>query len=287
MVHTAGAGGAAGGGSRPCVGALPGSGASTDPYLITSATDLDSIRYFLPAEGLYFSLTADIDLSGYTNNWTPIGTDGNPFRGTLLGNGHTISGLTSNWTTSWPTCYYIGPFGATGNTAAVRDLCLTGVNITGHNYVGGLAGSNEGNIENCYVVGNVQGGFEIGGLVGYNDSGTISNSYAVGRVTGTENNFIGGPYLSWQTTNIDLAPPGWPDGYPAVVNFGYNGFDLRLETDENAAAWYVNTGARRRRAHRGPGKGRPRRRRQSPRSQSAGECEPHRRRRQYGRRQRA
>ena len=42
-------------------------------------------------------LTEDLDFSAYTGyNWTPIGTEDNPFSGTFDGNSHTISGLKSS-----------------------------------------------------------------------------------------------------------------------------------------------------------------------------------------------
>jgi len=66
-------------------------------------------------------LTSDIDLSAYSNGagWTRIGyyasgTNARPFRGTFDGNGHTITNLTINTTTS-----YQGLFGLIGEVAPV------------------------------------------------------------------------------------------------------------------------------------------------------------------------
>ncbi len=45
-------------------------------------------------------------------------------------------------------------------------------------YVGGLVGYNNiGTISNSYATGSVNGTNLVGGLVGYNDTGTISNSF--------------------------------------------------------------------------------------------------------------
>ena len=63
-------------------------------------------------------------------------------------------------------------------------------------YAGGLVGRNQGTITNCYAKGSVtstneSGSYTInahscaGGLVGYNDYGTITDCYARGRVTST------------------------------------------------------------------------------------------------------
>ncbi|WP_202708414.1 fibronectin type III domain-containing protein, partial [Sporosalibacterium faouarense] len=49
--------------------------------------------------------------------------------------------------------------------------------------IGGLVGSNYGDIENCYVEGTVEGESSTGLLVGFND-GTIEKSYANGSVKG-------------------------------------------------------------------------------------------------------
>ena len=60
----------------------------------------------------------------------------------------------------------------------------------GENYVGGLVGRNSGGtISNSSATGAVTGTNSVGGLVGYNE-GTISNSYATGAVIGTV--YVGG-----------------------------------------------------------------------------------------------
>lgn len=67
--------------------------------------------------------------------------------------------------------------------------------VTGHNYVGGLAGTNvssesEGVISKCFATGEVTGDNDVGGLVGSLSSGSISDSYASAAVSGV--NYIGG-----------------------------------------------------------------------------------------------
>jgi hypothetical protein len=47
---------------------------------------------------------------------------------------------------------------------------------TGSNYVGGLAGLNQGIVETCYATGAVSGNSDVGGLVGYNGV-TVETSY--------------------------------------------------------------------------------------------------------------
>ena len=69
-------------------------------------------------------------------------------------------------------------------------------NVTGDgDYVGGLVGNNNYHswIEFSYATGDVSGGSRVGGLVGYNDDGSIGSSYATGTVTGGYNGvYVGG-----------------------------------------------------------------------------------------------
>uniref|UniRef100_UPI0015751432 beta strand repeat-containing protein n=1 Tax=Caulobacter sp. S45 TaxID=1641861 RepID=UPI0015751432 len=103
------------------------------------------------------------------------------FSGTLEGLGHTITGLTINDSGG----YEVGLVGNLTRSATVRDLGLLGVDISGSQVVGGLAGFNEGTISQSYVTG-VVGGTENfdGGLVADN-TGTIAQSYANVAVSGT------------------------------------------------------------------------------------------------------
>ena len=56
-------------------------------------------------------------------------------------------------------------------------------NVTGSDYVGGLAGMNEDTMSNSYASSNVTGSDYVGGLVGANE-GTVNDSYSTGSVTG-------------------------------------------------------------------------------------------------------
>jgi hypothetical protein len=62
---------------------------------------------------------------------------------------------------------------------------VTGLHINrpAEQYVG-LVGLNSGTVTNCYATGMVTGDYAVGGLVGLN-SGTVANCYATGAVTGT------------------------------------------------------------------------------------------------------
>ena len=69
-----------------------GSGTQVDPYLISSANDLQTIGLNSIYWNKHFKLTVDLDLTGRV--MTPIGTQLMPFSGTFDGSDYTISKLT-------------------------------------------------------------------------------------------------------------------------------------------------------------------------------------------------
>ncbi|WNR45164.1 InlB B-repeat-containing protein [Paenibacillus roseipurpureus] len=167
-----------------------GTGSEENPLLIANAEQLDAVRDYMKWS-FHFKLIADIDLgiTPYSDGegWVPIGWGEDHFYGKLDGNGHSITGLKINR----PEESFVGLFGLLGEGGQVTNLRLEDVNVTGSSNVGGLVGLNSyGSISNSYVTGVVHGiSNEIGGLVGYND-GSISNAYATTAVSG--NYEIGG-----------------------------------------------------------------------------------------------
>jgi uncharacterized repeat protein (TIGR02543 family) len=71
------------------------------------------------------------------------------------------------------------------NYGQITNSYVTG-DVTGRDGVGGLVGRNYGSITESYAVGRVEGLWHVGGLVGLNSGGNIGKSYATGTVTGTE-----------------------------------------------------------------------------------------------------
>ena len=133
-----------------------------------------------------YALGADIN-AGVTSGWNngqgfvPIGTADNGFSGTLEGLGHIINNLTINT----PGAISVGLIGQAGNGAVIRNVGLLGVSIRGASDVGGLVGYNAaGTISNCFSTGSVSGFRRVGGLVGEN-AGSVTASYAAGSVTST------------------------------------------------------------------------------------------------------
>ena len=189
-------------------GSWDGDGSQIYPYQIDDIADLQSLAdqvNNVPRNdfaGVHFILTHDLDLTeylapggaGYNSGagWVPIGTGG-VFYGSFDGDGHTITGLFVNTTSS-----DAGLFGTfVGNS--IKNLGLVNVSITGSGDAGGLAGFSNGDIENCFVTGNVKGTGNVGGLVG-NGSSFFSNCYNASNVVGGiaggiagGNSTIGGP----------------------------------------------------------------------------------------------
>ena len=125
----------------------------------------------------YYRLEADIDLSD-DGNWTPIGNAVSNrvqgrFIGTFDGDGHTITGLTSNSDDDF------GLFRTIGKGGVVKNLNIS-CNISGGgDFKGGIAANNYGTIENCHVSGTISGSKLIGGIAGYNTYTTTSGAQII------------------------------------------------------------------------------------------------------------
>jgi filamentous hemagglutinin family protein len=181
----------------------------------TTGTDLQGMNGNL---NVNYALGANIDASA-TSGWnsgagfTPVGRTLN---GNFDGLGHTISNLTINLPAATDS---VGLFVETNG--AVKNVTLTGENITGKNNVGGivgqtntgssitnsstsgtilatnssgggLVGNNNATITNSNSSANVTTtGDTVGGLLGRSGNATITNSYASGNVSGTNGN-VGG-----------------------------------------------------------------------------------------------
>ena len=173
------------GGNQAHASFTSGTGTMSDPYLIASAAQLGNVRNHLGA-GIYFKLTADIDLQNQA--WVPIGdySDGYlRFSGHLDGNGFKIMNIAISRSTDEESGHYVGLFGLIGTGSTISNLILEHVTVAGRKYVGGLVGYNQGTISNSSVigVGAVTGRSDVGGLAGAN-FGTVNTSYAAISVVG-------------------------------------------------------------------------------------------------------
>lgn len=173
-----------------------GNGTETEPYIITTAAQLDEVRNFRNA---CFELGNDIDLSSYLNKnetgWKPIKN----FYGTFDGKKHTIKGL-------WINLSSVDNVGLFANVERLDDERVSVSNLfveigtkglKGRNYVGGICGllPSNGKIENCKVTGDIYGDYCVGGIVGgfsdyYYHSSIISQCASSGNIIA--NDYVGG-----------------------------------------------------------------------------------------------
>ena len=152
-----------------------------------------------PSDGCHgYELAADLDFDtngngradagdAYWNDgkgWEPVGgPTRNYFTATFDGNSHTISNLYINR----PEADRVGLFGAAGGRSVINRIRLASVNVTGERAVGGLIGYNSGGkVTNASVSGSVSGtGRFIGGLVGdYRYGGFVADSRSDAAVSG-------------------------------------------------------------------------------------------------------
>lgn len=163
-----------------------GNGTETDPYIITTAAQLDEVRNFPNA---CFELGNDIDLSSYLYSsiygWKPIDF----FHGKFDGKKHTIKGLWIDFSYRYES---VGLFAHVQGSdyykrASISNLFvnISDKGIKGLQYIGGICGFlSYGNIENCMVTGNIYGDHYVGGLVGYcNYHSSISQCVSSGNIT--------------------------------------------------------------------------------------------------------
>jgi len=116
--------------------AVPGSGTEADPYLVSTAEQLNSIGLFPCEWDKHFELMADIDLSAYEGvEFNRIGSNHWPFAGSFNGNGHTISSFTYDPLNDGD-YEFVGLFSDISSTAVVRDLGVIDANVAGYQSVG-------------------------------------------------------------------------------------------------------------------------------------------------------
>ena len=178
-------------------GFAAGTGTENDPYQINTAAEL---AYFAKSvnggrwyDREYIILKNNINLND--KEWTPIGTDSNPFRGNFDGRNHTVTRMRI----SNSSADYVGLFGECTRhniNSAIKNITVENSVITGKVHVGAIIGyAGEINIENCQSVGNtVNGNNKVGGIsgsvVGSSSAAKIVQCYNSSTVTGEY--FVGG-----------------------------------------------------------------------------------------------
>ena len=172
----------------------------------TSLTDTVWRTGGCPASGCRgYELKTNLDFSGtkwasnytgtdwVTSGWVAIGDcgadndcnttiDNRPFAATFNGNGFEIRNLYINKSNQ----SNVGLFGYAGTSILIKSLGVVNTYVKGKDFVGGLLGYQQaGSIINSYASGSVSGSNNIGGLVGYQQAGSVTNSYVSGSVSGS------------------------------------------------------------------------------------------------------
>ncbi|MDR9445684.1 MAG: ZmpA/ZmpB/ZmpC family metallo-endopeptidase-related protein, partial [Haloquadratum sp.] len=176
-----------------------GEGSAADPYIITDVRQLQAIAADLDA---YYRLGNDID-AGETQSWsfndggstgfTPIG----PFTGVFEGGGHRIENLHISANHGG-----VGLFGSTDD-AVIRNVTIADATVRGYDSVGILAGETQDTeIRNVSLSGEVQGWDRIGGLAASANGGRVANVTSSATVSGSDR--VGG-LIGWNTAEISSA----------------------------------------------------------------------------------
>ena len=163
-------------------------------YSISTADELAQLAAMTNAglveAGSTFTLTDDIDLSGYAK-WTPIGNSTHCFEGTFNGNGYTIKNLNISGLGSWvPAGLFAqaknsqfmnlkldnanidampaGVLVGKADDSKFKNCTVTKSIIKGAWYTGGIMGdgSKSSVFEYCYVNANITGYMNVGGIGG-------------------------------------------------------------------------------------------------------------------------
>jgi len=141
-------------------------------YIVKNVTDFKELLAFGQDASLKYRLTNDLDLATEPGLYIPY------LAGEFDGNGHIISNLSFN--SSFVS--HVGLFGYLAPAGKVTRVGVENANITGDFTVGGLVGINDdGNVSESYSTGNVNGNEQVGGLVGKNWD-TVSECYSTSNV---------------------------------------------------------------------------------------------------------
>lgn len=179
---------------------LPGKGTATEPYLINNENDLRKFAVginngsFGNTADTHYALNANIYMNDASTELPTIGISEHPFLATFDGNGYQIANLKK---------ISDALFGEMQGT--IKNLALTHYSLTASSSayegsaiaknVGSADGKNTGNIENCYVTGDInlstsQNAYfaTAGGIcLTVNPDSKVSNCYFYGEINVNKN----------------------------------------------------------------------------------------------------
>ncbi len=213
-----------------------GAGTKLSPYVILTAEQLAKLSFIVGSndkdyQGKYYKLGADIILndgkiidekgalvadSTKLHKWTPIGNSSVAFTGTFDGDGHTVSGMFINTTSS-----HNGLFGNSSGT--IQNLTVADSWVSGGKYTAGVVGYNVGTIENALNTASITASDNcVGGVVGssaqrqYKYNSILNKVVNKGIIVGKNN--VGGVAGCVTNVTVDGAENSAP-----IEGFGYIG----------------------------------------------------------------
>lgn len=244
-----------------------GSGTKSSPYIIRNAEQLAYLAFVTNASdskfaGKYFKLDADILLSGETLidengtlladsaklvKWTPIGNSSVAFSGNFDGDGHAVSGVFINTTST-----HNGLFG--NNEGTVQNVTVKNSWIQGGDYTAGVVGYNEGTIENSENEAAIVGTNECtGGIAGktysksYNTYSVIKNAKNSGMIMGQKK--VGGIVGCATRVKIDdavntasVSGKGFVAGIAGIASNDSDGFMKNLNNSGTISGTHFTAG---------------------------------------------
>jgi hypothetical protein len=177
---------------------MQGSGSEGDPYQITNYTQLKEFAGIVNDGQTDVCAKLMNDIVCTDKLWVPIGNANNKYNGHFNDNDEEIKkiiGLNNTGFNDVDDKKYQGLFGYIDSNGIVKNIGIEGGEIKGKDFIGGVAGENEGTITNCYNTGSISGSGAsawVGGVAGINE-GTITNCYNTGLISaGGAYAYVGG-----------------------------------------------------------------------------------------------
>ena len=213
-----------------------GAGTKLSPYIILTAEQLAHLSFVVNSsdkayQGKYFKLGADIKLnkgdviddkgalvgdSTKLHKWTPIGNSSVVFDGNFDGDGHSVSGMFINTTST-----HNGLFGYSSGT--VQNLIVENSWVYGGKYTAGAVGRSTGSVVNVENKASVEAQEPcVGGVIGessykkYPENSVIKKVINKGLVAGKNN--VGGVVGCATHVSVDVA-----ENLAIIEGFAYIG----------------------------------------------------------------
>jgi hypothetical protein len=212
--------------------------------------DLDGVRNnlggsYLLMNNLDSTSVGYEELAGPTANgdsgWEPIGTTEpfSPLVGSVGGQGYEVRDLFINR----PHEDSVGLFGIIDEGGVIKNIGVVSLNVTGRIGVGGLLGNNwGGTVTDCYSSGSVVGVEFVGGLIGMNDDGTVVNCRSTSSVAGDlyTGGLVGGHWSGLVSNSYSRGTVTGQDGVGGLVGENHEGaIDGSYATGNVTGSWSV------------------------------------------------